>query len=661
MKLKKVHVTNFRSVEDSEPFSVDQVTCLVGKNEAGKTAILQAIAGLNPHESTPIHFDKERDYPRRYLTEYANRHPEKDAEIVSTLWELSPNELDAIKAEFGECISSDSDVKIVRRYNATSAEWTVPINFKTAVQHLIAKANFSASEKSQVQSVESIVTLREALESIKEKSEKHNSLLQKINSYPSKSITGKVREILTDKFPKFMYFSNYDRMSGEVSVEQLKDQVDKNLLFTDASLTGDRLFFEFLSYAGVPLGEILSAETFESFNAKLQGASNAITDQIIEYWSQNPDISVNVAINFALPKDPPPFDQGKIARARIRNELHRVDVPFSERSAGFIWFFSFLIKFAQVKNAAQPTILLLDEPGLTLHGKAQGDLLRYFVEKLAPNHQIIYSTHSPFMVPPDKITSARIVEDLVSVASPSGRRTPIGTKVREDVFSTDPDAVFPLQGALGYEITQTLFVGKHTLLVEGPSDILYLKAVSGALGEAGRETLDPRWTICPTGGVGNIRAFVSLFKGNSLNVVALADMAKGDRKTIERLKESQILKSGGVLTLDQFTAKNEADIEDIFSPSLFILMVNEAYGLKNEHALTIEKLAAADTSTSRIVKQAEAFFRSLPQRYPLFDHYVPAQWFFENTKIMNGKGLDVRETLDRAEALIKAINPLIVD
>ena len=67
MQLIKAHVTNFRSVEDSGEFRIDPVTCLVGKNEAGKTAILLAIAALNPHPSTPMKLDKERDYPRRFL------------------------------------------------------------------------------------------------------------------------------------------------------------------------------------------------------------------------------------------------------------------------------------------------------------------------------------------------------------------------------------------------------------------------------------------------------------------------------------------------------------------------------------------------------------------------------------------------------------------
>lgn len=79
------------------------------------------------------------------------------------------------------------------------------------------------------------------------------------------------------------------------------------------------------------------------------------------------------------------------------------------RTAGFIWFFSFLVKFAQIKKNRGNVIIILEEPGLTLHGTAQQDLLRYFSEQLAPKHQFIYSTRSPFMVPANDMASIKTV------------------------------------------------------------------------------------------------------------------------------------------------------------------------------------------------------------------------------------------------------------
>ena len=78
MKLKTIHVTNFRSIDDSGEFKVNPVTCLVGKNEAGKSAILLALAALNSHNSTPVSLEKERDYPRSSLTNYETKHGGKN-------------------------------------------------------------------------------------------------------------------------------------------------------------------------------------------------------------------------------------------------------------------------------------------------------------------------------------------------------------------------------------------------------------------------------------------------------------------------------------------------------------------------------------------------------------------------------------------------------
>src|SRR5437879_10968751 len=101
MKLTKVRVTNFRSVEDSGEFDLKKVLCLVGKNEAGKTAIAQALAGLNPHPSTPVAYDLERDYPRRWLTEYETRHKGEPAVIVTTEWTLAQEEKALLVEQIG--------------------------------------------------------------------------------------------------------------------------------------------------------------------------------------------------------------------------------------------------------------------------------------------------------------------------------------------------------------------------------------------------------------------------------------------------------------------------------------------------------------------------------------------------------------------------------
>ena len=83
--------------------------------------------------------------------------------------------------------------------------------------------------------------------------------------------------------------------------------------------------------------------------------------------------------------------------------------PLEERSVGMQWFLSFLLVFSlESKLFYTNTILLLDESGMTLHSLAQQDLVR-FMEKLSQNNQILYSTHSSFMIPTEHLNRAKVV------------------------------------------------------------------------------------------------------------------------------------------------------------------------------------------------------------------------------------------------------------
>jgi predicted ATP-dependent endonuclease of OLD family len=99
MKLTRVRVQNYRSVEDSEEFEIGALTCLVGKNEAGKTALLSAIRGLKP--SDEFEFDETINYPRRFATRFDERHPDGTAEVIRAWWQLEDAARVAVERRFG--------------------------------------------------------------------------------------------------------------------------------------------------------------------------------------------------------------------------------------------------------------------------------------------------------------------------------------------------------------------------------------------------------------------------------------------------------------------------------------------------------------------------------------------------------------------------------
>lgn len=652
IKLVKAEVANFRSIEETGPFGIGELTCLVGKNEAGKTAVLQALQGLLPYGSAQTKYDVTKEYPRRLVTKFAQRHPDDDACVVRTWWVLDDKSAELLTDEFGAGVLTSHTFTVDKLYNKSGTTWGMPLDESKVISNLFDQEKLDAAERDSLQGSGTAARLAIAIQSLDEPTSKQTALLNRIITYRDGSIHKAAIDIILKRVPKFFYVSHYDRMSGQIATNKLaNDKVN------DTVATGDRIFLDLLELAGTSLEELEGTTQYEDLKARCEAASNDITEQIFRYWTQNDALEVNLDFSQGKPEDPVPFNSGTVVRARVWNTLHRASVPFSERSAGFVWFFSFLVQFAAMRKEAGNVVILLDEPGLTLHGKAQADLLEYIRKELLPHHQVIFSTHSPFMVPADDFASIRVVEDVIDRTGP-GRPVVKGTKVREDVLVTNPDTLFPLQGALGYDIAQSLFVGKNTLLVEGPSDILYLQALSNGLVARQREGLDPRWTICPAGGIDKIRPFVSLFGGNHLNIAVLTDLGSGDKKKAEELRRSEILKAGHFFTAADFTAKPEADIEDFFAPILFARLLTESYHLSGAHVIDAERLEKADP-TPRQVKKAEAVFRIFPVNVPEFNHFTPSAWLIRNPQFLDGDAPDIVETLQRAETCFAAFNKLL--
>ncbi len=112
MRLVTVHITEFQSIQDSSEFEIDDITCLVGKNESGKTALLKALYRLNPVEQVDHEFDDIDDYPRGKVAEYmagvesGRREP---ANAVRATFRLEPDDIAAVEEIFGpDCIMDES-------------------------------------------------------------------------------------------------------------------------------------------------------------------------------------------------------------------------------------------------------------------------------------------------------------------------------------------------------------------------------------------------------------------------------------------------------------------------------------------------------------------------------------------------------------------------
>ena len=145
MKLIKARVGNFKSIDDSDEFSLDQVTCLVGKNEAGKTAILEALYKLNPVESGTGDFSPE-EYPRKHLATERKRMADEPATAVRTKWELEDHDVRWLEEQFGEGVLTSTTIEITKGYSNKQC-WEIPLDEGRLVQTIIAGANLNAAER----------------------------------------------------------------------------------------------------------------------------------------------------------------------------------------------------------------------------------------------------------------------------------------------------------------------------------------------------------------------------------------------------------------------------------------------------------------------------------------------------------------------------------
>ena len=646
MILKSIKIENFRCIEDSNEFSIEPVTCLVGKNEAGKTALLQALYKLKPDIQGEGDFIPILTYPRRKYSEYKERHESDPDNVLTTIWELEKTEIVAVAQTLGNKALKDKLVRVTRGYSNSNA-WEIEIDELQVVKHFLRTSGLNQTERADIKDSQTIEELISKLEAIDPKSESQQTFLNTLNqTFPTKRPSEQAEDILNASIPTFLYFGDYQNLPGQVSINELREKDANGRLEY-----GDRVFIALLDLASTSLDEIDQMKEFEKLNAELEAVSNRLSDEIFEYWTQNRNLKVICRFDNALPEDPPPFNTGYVFRTRIENVRHRVTVSFDEHSRGFVWFFSFLTWFSQLKkHYDENLIILLDDPALSLHARAQADLLRYINEKLKPNYQVIYTTHSPFMVDAENLLSARTVEDVVEDGEIKG------TKVGDEVLSTDRDTMFPLQAALGYDITQTLFVGPHTLLVEGPSDILYLQWFSNELKNRGRTFLDNCWTPTPCGGIDKIASFVALFSGAKLHIAVFTDFHEGAKKKVRDLKQSELLKKGHVFSAEMFVDGNEADTEDVIGRSNYITLVNTCYDLPNNRKLPVQKPSDAPV---RVLEEVKNRFGTLPTKYPEFDHYTPALFLVSNTSDMLSALPDLDKALDRFEKLFDGLNGLL--
>jgi predicted ATP-dependent endonuclease of OLD family len=671
MKLTKARVQNYRSIIDTGEFEVERLkTILIGPNEAGKTVLLKALQQLKK-PSDIAGFDVLRDYPRsKYSDIRKGLIAPKDVKVVTGHFILEDDEKSLVPTEFQECV-----YVLERRIDNKGYHWLENAPTKVYYKDIKNNLNRMASH------IDSQFLLQKHIEGTKTPSQQLSAIISTINeeSLISDTIAIKLETWLSENYnyveednekeetryasllakcqanskhddvlkifdsrtPVFILFNNYFKVKPSIHLEHLAQRTESKILDDEFFDYGNLCLLKLLGFTPRELADLGNTRSPDISNTKalqeykdkldsrsyqLNAASVQLTNEIRTIWMPNPDRPEADKLKVTA--------DGQYLKVVVEDAIG-VDIELDQRSEGFQWLVSFFVVFfAEAMDKHRNAILLLDEPGMSLHGLKQRDF-RETISRLAVKNQTLYSTHSPFLVGPDELDIVRVVEL---------RDRNEGTKVHTTIASNDSAGLLPLQEALGYDLAQSLFSQQRNLVLEGITDYWYLEATAQLLNASGIIELNNKIALVFANSAGKVVYYATILHAHKLKVAALLDSdAAGDQAAQQESLVHALGNKAILRTKDYCKEVNRAEIEDLLRSTL-VKIVKEEYG--------IDTSAFASTQKNRPI--IEIFEKEVKG----FSKYKLAKLYIKWTKSHEANDLSEDERV-QWQNLIETINKVL--
>ncbi len=607
MKLADFQIKNYKAVGDTYPVKVDPcVTALVGNNEAGKTAVLQAMWKSRNVAATL--FDKLFDYPRdRYLQD---RHGTQEVTILR--FELSPEEADDFVASLPQSpptkptqivyttfYEGENKVRRTIQFDCDLAAGASLPEARDAVETIstmiadedtddlelvlsvsetsLAQINASTSIWAQgpISALETYAAaVKTWIEADPDRSTVASDERQRLAALITQIKLGdprrKAGEWTEKHLPIFIYFDEFGQLETRIHLPTYLQHKDS----PDPKTRTQTALFE---WSGIDPAEILSLgrprqegesdaqfhHRHEKRRALLDSASFVLSDDWVAWWTEK-----RHRLHFDL--------EGEHLVLKVSDQYNEASILFEERGRGFQWLFSFYVVFlVESRKTYKSAILLLDEPGLHLHPTLQARLIDLF-EHISDENQLIYSTHLPFLVDVHHLERVRTIHLDDGV--------PKRTRVSDGLCPTgDRDTLLPVQAAVAYSIAETLRLGPRSVIVGEVVDYWILQALSHCLSQLQvGPNLHEETMVVPAGGASRLMPLASIMlaaagPGGGQLLVLLDSEAEGQgalTRVSDVFGDSSVLLLGGLLNVA------EASIEDLVPRDVYAdAVVQAGYGI----------------------------------------------------------------------------------
>lgn len=543
MKLKKFKITNYKSITDSgDCYLTDAITILAGKNESGKTSILEALED----------FDTDKK-----IRESAKpiKSPESVPEISIT-FTVEKDTIEEILEEIESPLKATADIEI-------ELIKTFPDVYsfgKNTLQNEI----FGSKEIDKIQ------------KSIKDKWSKIKTICTKYEALGGSLFDFEFSDFVSEK-TLFINFKNATTPNVAQIEEKERDMFSKLLTEAETDINNlENLFAtetKFLNALKQWIPNFILFNSFEDIFPNKIPFAELEKNEWIKDLSVISDLKISTIkgtddrgkekhkddINIKLNKDYEKFWTQDVSNLSVNWDSEHLyfwikedGYPYepSLRSKGRQWHLAFYIKISARANEKIPNIILIDEPGLFLHAKAQEDILGK-LEDSAKEVQLIFSTHSPYLLEADKLNRVRLVH----------RTKKSGTEIENKVHAlADKETLTPILTAIGLELNAGISAldKVNNAVVEGPSDVYYLNAFKKILNKDSVNFIFG-------GGCGNMPYVGTILHGWGGKVIYLYDNDQGKKDGEKNLQDNWLVTKDLILSV----LNTVGSIEDIFSPSDF--------------------------------------------------------------------------------------------
>lgn len=610
MELLSYRVRDFRSVEDSGWIETDDITAFIGTNESGKTNLLVPLWKFNPAKDGEI--NPIQDYPRdRYgiIREMIKKPVFIDVRfrlnnvLIKTISDVTSRETDEITEvivsrdysgnfhlEFPNTSENirPSKKDIVEIFNITyrdiqlldiavKAEEQIKIDILTALMDEITKLD-DDEEIVELEVLKRIITRFSSIDLSKAAKRstiipRFGQVLDKVEEIisfiemPSPEENDEVIQIILKNLPTFVYYSNYGNLDSEIYLPQIIENMTREDvgIKEGAKARTLKVLFDFVRLKPQEILELgrdfqhgsnptekqiqETAENKKERDILLQSAGTELTGKFRDWWKQG-----NYRFRFQA--------DGNYFRIWVSDDKRPEDIELESRSTGLQWFLSFYLVFlVESKASHQNSVLLLDEPGVSLHPIAQRDLAIFF-DNLAKTNQILYTTHSPFMVNSNQLNRVK------AVYIDEDGSTSVSSDLRAgEKQSSQSQSIYPVHAALGLTVSDAILQGCYTVVVEGPSDQIYLSGIKNFLIGKGLITPDREVVFLPSGGVKGIQAVVSIVTGKNQSLpFCIIDGDQSGQGLAKKLRDGTYLgQEDHVLLVNEILGLDNAEVEDLMS------------------------------------------------------------------------------------------------